>query len=359
MLASVDLLTLRLALAVVLIMTLGELLRQTAGLQGMVEALQALVANGRIVLAALPALIGLLPMVGGAMFSAPLVDEVGDKMNVDRAHKTFVNYWFRHIWEYIFPLYPSMMLAAALMGLSTARLAGAAWPLTLSAAAGGLLFGLLGVPRRSTGDPTSASRAENLRTLAKSTWPIALVIILSMTLPVDERLRMLLSMIVTIAALMAVKRIPPRNLLTIWRRHIPWSTVLLIFGALIFRRVLDSSGAIADTSAALTDMQIPRAAVTFAVPFIAGLLTGLSTAAFSIGFPVVLPLVVADGETITLAWAAWLMAGGFLGVMCSPMHLCLSMTRVYFKAPWGPVYRLIAPSTALVAATAAVILLLA
>jgi len=60
-----------------------------------------------------------------------------------------------------------------------------------------------------------------------------------------------------------------------------------------------------------------------------------------------------------LAWAAWLMAGGFLGVMCSPMHLCLSMTRVYFKASWGPVYRLIAPSTALVAATAVVILLLA
>jgi len=358
-LASADLLTLRLALAVVLIMTLGELLRQTAGLQGMVEALQALVANGRIVLAALPALIGLLPMVGGAMFSAPLVDEVGDKMNVDRAHKTFVNYWFRHIWEYIFPLYPSMMLAAALMGLSTARLAGAAWPLTLSAAAGGLLFGLLGVPRRGTGNPTPASRAENLRILAKSTWSIVLVIILSMTLPVDERLRMLLSMVITIAALMAVKRVPPRSLLTIWRRHIPWNTVLVIFGALIFRRVLDNSGAITDTSAALTDMQIPRAAVTFAVPFIAGLLTGLSTAAFSIGFPVVLPLVVADGETITLAWAAWLMAGGFLGVMCSPMHLCLSMTRVYFKASWGPVYRLIAPSTALVAATAAVILLLA
>jgi hypothetical protein len=288
-----------------------------------------------------------------------LVDEVGDKLNVDRARKTFVNYWFRHIWEYIFPLYPSMMLAAALMGLPAVRLTEAAWPLTLSAIVGGLLFGLLGVPRRGTDDLARSSRAENLRTLVDSTWPIVLVIILSMTLPLDERLRMLIGMVITIAALMTVKHVPPRDLLTIWRQRIPWSTVVVIFGALIFRRVLDNSGAVAATSAALTDMHIPLAAVTFAVPFIAGLLTGLSAAAFSIGFPVVLPLVVADGETITLAWAAWLMAGGFLGVMWSPMHLCLALTRVYFKASWGPIYRLIAPSTALVAATAAVILLLA
>ena len=78
-LTAVDLLTLRIALAVVMIMVLGELLRQTAGLKGMVEALQALVPNGRIVIAALPALVGFLPMVGGAMFSAPMVDEVGDR----------------------------------------------------------------------------------------------------------------------------------------------------------------------------------------------------------------------------------------------------------------------------------------
>jgi hypothetical protein len=46
------------------------------------EALQALIPNGRIVMAALPALVGFLPMVGGAMFSAPMVNEVGDRMRM-------------------------------------------------------------------------------------------------------------------------------------------------------------------------------------------------------------------------------------------------------------------------------------
>lgn len=358
LLTVVDLLTLRLALAVVLIMTLSELLRQTGGLKGMVESLQALIPNGRIVIAALPALVGLLPMIGGAMFSAPMVNEVGNRLDVDRERKTFINYWFRHIWEYIFPLYPSMMLAAALLGLTTTQLARATWPLTVAAVMGGLIFGLLRVPRQGSSNPHSIPRAQNLRTLAMSIWPVILVITLSLALPVDERFKLILSALVSIALMLIVKRIPLHNLWTILREHIPWQTVVVIFGALAFRCLLNNSGAVIAVSDALTNLRVPLAAVAFAVPFIAGLLTGVSAAAFSIGFPVVLPLV-ASGGTIAPAWAAWLMAGGFLGVMFSPVHLCLALTRIYFKAEWGPIYRLITPSALVVAATAAGLLLLA
>ena len=72
-------------------------------------------------------LIGLLPMIGGAMFSAPMVEEASQGLNVSRERKTFVNYWFRHSLETIFPLYPSLVLAAGLIiimfgiGLSLTR----------------------------------------------------------------------------------------------------------------------------------------------------------------------------------------------------------------------------------------------
>jgi len=197
-----------------------------------------------------------------------------------------------------------------------------------------------------------------LRTLLASIWPIALLITLSLTLPVDERVTLILSLLVTLALMMAVKHIPLRDLGTILRERIPWKSVAVVFGALAFRRVLENSGAVLATSDALTNLHIPPAAVAFGIPFIAGLLTGLVAAAFSIGFPVILTLVVADGGAIAPAWAVWLLAGGFMGTMCSPVHLCLSLTRVYFKAEWGPIYRRIAPSALLVAATAATILLL-
>jgi integral membrane protein (TIGR00529 family) len=360
-LATVDPLTLRLTAAVVLIMTLGELLRQTASTEGMVKALQALIPDGRIVVAALPALIGLLPMIGGAMFSAPMVDEVGNRLGISGERKTFINYWFRHIWEPVFPIYPSMMLGAALLGLSTLQIVKANWPLTAAAALGGVLFGLVGLDRSEAQAPPSTPRGQSLRTLAESIWPILLVIALSLTLSIDERLEqisLILSIVVTIALAMAIKRISPRVLVTIFRERIPWETVVVIIGALIFRRVLEHSSAMLAVSEDLANLHIPVAVVAFSAPFIAGLLTGLIAAAFSIGFPMALALVAVDGTTIAPEWITWLMAGGFIGGMCSPVHLCLALTRVYFKAEWGPVYRLLTPPIILVVATTAGILAL-
>ena len=360
LLASIDPLTLRLALIVVLIMIMSEILRQTGNMKSTVESLQALIPNGRIVIAALPALVGLLPMVGGAMFSAPMVDEVGDRLGAESGRKTFVNYWFRHVWEPFFPLYPSALLAMELLDLSASQLARANLPLTAAAAAGGLLFGLMGLPRRGQTDLPSASRTQSLRTLASSIWPILLVILPPLVLPFDDRVNLvlILSLIITIALMIVVNRVPLAKLGSILHKHIPWKTVVLIFSALIFRRVLENSGAVEAVSQALTDLNIPLFIIAFAVSFIPGLLTGLVAAAYSIGFPIALPLVLADGGTIAPAWVAWLIAGGYMGVMCSPMHMCLALTRVYFKAEWKSLYRFILPSAVLVVGTGAILVLL-
>jgi len=346
-LASRDYLTLRLALIVILIMVLGELLRQTEGLSQTVKALENLIPNGRIVIAAMPALVGLLPMVGGAMFSAPMVDEVGERLGVDRSRRTFVNYWFRHIWEPIFPLYPSMILAAGLLEISPSHLIRATWPITVAAIAGGFLFGLLGLSRRSDETMSDNSRKEDLRLLVSSIWPVLLVVVLSLILNIDERFDMLISLVATIGLTMALKRVPVDVLWDIFIHRVPWETVVVIFGAMIFRRVLEESGAVVAVSQALTAMNVPLVVVVFVVPFIPGLLTGLVAAAYSVGFPVVLPMLLAGDQSLTLGWIVWLVAGGITGVMCSPMHLCLALTRAYFKASWGAVYRFIVPSALL------------
>ena len=102
-------------------------------------------------------------------------------------------------------------------------------------------------------------------------------------------------------------------------------------------------------------MNVPVTVPVFAVPFFAGLLSGLGTAAFAIGFPIVLPLIAQS--PVDMGLAAWAWAGGFLGVMVSPVHLCLALTRVYFQAEWGPVYRRILPASLLVALMGAVLVL--
>ncbi|MCF6334926.1 MAG: DUF401 family protein, partial [Spirochaetales bacterium] len=76
-----------------------------AGVMGdLVESIKAKVSTKGSI-AILPAIIGLLPMPGGALFSAPLVDDCDEGAKIDPVLKTKINYWFRHIWEYTWPLY--------------------------------------------------------------------------------------------------------------------------------------------------------------------------------------------------------------------------------------------------------------
>ena len=77
--------------------------------------------------------------------------------------------------------------------------------------------------------------------------------------------------------------------------------------------------------------QIPPSIVVFLVPFTVGLLTGVTSAYIGVGFPVVLPLLGTPGLTQS-AGMLLAFAGGFMGVMASPVHLCLVLTNQYFKA---------------------------
>jgi len=285
-----------------------------------------------------------------------MVDEVGDQIGLDQERKTFINYWFRHVWEYSFPLYPPVMLAAALLKVETLQLARVTWPLTAAAVVGGTAFGLLRMPNGRRADPSGSARLASVVRLGKSVWPVALVILLALALPVNESVRLIVSLVLTIALAVAVKRVAPRLLGHILYRNVPWNMVAVLLGALIFRRVLEQSGAVGAVSRILIASQVPVPVIAFAIPFIAGLLTGLTTGAYGIGFPVVLPLVANRGA-IPPGWAVWLVAGGLLGAMSSPLHLCLSLTRVYFEAKWGPVYRRIIASGLVVATVAALHLL--
>jgi integral membrane protein (TIGR00529 family) len=348
--AAVDPFTLRLVAIVLLITFLGAILRSTLQLEGLIRSLSDLFVDRRWLLALMPMLIGLLPMVGGAMFSAPMVQEAGQGLDISRERRTFANYWFRHTWESVFPLYPALVLAAGLMGTSVQTLTLTQWPLFLAAVAGGILFGLMGIPKAVSSGDGRPGRKDTLILLLKSIWPIVLVLTLSIMIGLD----LVLSLLLTIAVLVPVHRLAPRRLLDL-AREMPLGTVPVILGAMIFRRVLETSSAIEVASGALAGLGIPVPVVVFAVPMMAGLLTGLSVGAFAIGFPIVFPLCGPD--LVGSGYGLLAYTGGFVGLMLSPMHLCLALTRVYFQAEWGGMYRRLVPAALLLAVAAAVVVL--
>jgi integral membrane protein (TIGR00529 family) len=346
--AAIDSLTLRLVAIVLLITFLGQILRSTLQLEGLIRALGDLFVDRRWLLALMPMLIGLLPMVGGAMFSAPMVEEASESLEISRERRTFLNYWFRHTLEPVFPLYPSLVLAAGLMGVPVQTLTVAQVPISLAAVAGGLLFGLLGIRGVDGSSDHPPGRKETLILLLRSIWPILLVLALSVVLKVD----LILSLLLTLAALVVVQHLGPSRLLAA-AKGTPLGTVPIIFGTMVFRRILETSGALETLSQALTASGIPLPVIVFAVPLMAGVLTGLAVGAFAIAFPIVLPLCGPD--LVGSGYGLLAYTGGFVGLMVSPLHLCLALTRVYYKAEWGGVYQRILPAAILLTLTAAVV----
>ena len=341
--------TLRLCGAVFLVLVLAELLRRTESMLKMVNALQVLVPDGRIVMAIIPTVIGMMPMIGGAMFSAPIVNGLGTRLKASAWRKTFVNYWFRHAMEYVFPTYQSLLLVSTILGVSVYTFIGASYPLTLAAVAGGVLWGLAGLGRPER-ESQAGSRRGGWRDLVVGTWPLLLVILFVVALQID----VLISLGAVCVLLIAVKRIGPAQWWDVLKRSVPLKTFSAILGVMVLKQVMEDSGAVQTIPAALAALGLPNLLVAFLVPFIVGLLTGTPPAAMALGVPVVAPLL--DTPQIDLVGGGvWMFVGCFSGVLLSPLHLCLALTREYFGAEWGDLYKRIVPAVALVVAVAGLI----
>ncbi|MEN3190802.1 MAG: DUF401 family protein, partial [Atribacterota bacterium] len=79
-LALIDPTTLRLMGIIVLVYILSGVLSKVESLDNLVDSLRGIVKDYRFTLAFIPALLGLIPMPAGAMFSAPMVKEIGDRV---------------------------------------------------------------------------------------------------------------------------------------------------------------------------------------------------------------------------------------------------------------------------------------
>jgi hypothetical protein len=300
--ALTDPVTLKLVVALTLIRVFELLLRERKILGEMTGASRALLRNRKAAMVSMPLLIGMLPSVGGAYFSAPMVDEATKGHTMTQEEKAFVNYWFRHPWEFILPLYPGLVLASAITGLELRTLIAVNLVPAALMALGGFLISMRDVKGRPSGEKISKKGF-------LSFLPIAAVLLLV----VAFRMELYLSFAAVIAGLFIVYRY----------------------------------------SAYFTSKGIPLMPMLFLLPFVTGMLTGITVGYVGAAFPLLLSLAGGD----TLAAVGFAFASGFVGVLLSPVHVCLVLTREYFKAEMGGIYRRTLPAGALVLAGATAVYL--
>lgn len=104
-------------LAMYFVMCLEHLLRTTGIIKGFMTSMKPLLRSERVLLAFMPAFLGLLPSLGGAIFSAPMVEQASKKYSLSPEKKATINYWFRHVWEYGNPIIPGVLLASQITAI--------------------------------------------------------------------------------------------------------------------------------------------------------------------------------------------------------------------------------------------------
>jgi integral membrane protein (TIGR00529 family) len=340
--------TINLLLILSAVMLLETFMSETGSMQRMVDRAREAFRDPRLAVAALPAFIGMLPSAGGAVFSCPMVDQVGESLGLSPERKAYINYWYRHLFEYWLPLYQAVVLAASILVIPTGTLIRYLLPFTAFMAGVGALVAFGGMKSPLTAVEQGETIAEHFlvwtRFLAEA-WHIIAIIILVLAFNVNVALSILLVLVV----LLVLHRYPVRRIPGMVSALVKNDIILTIATIMAFRGVLLATGAVEAMPELFASLGLPPLLAVLGIPFCAGLLMGSSVGYVGVSFPLIQGLLV-EGGMVNLPWAALAYAAGQAGFMISPLHLCFPLSVDYFRAAMGPVWVRIALSQAAVMA---------
>lgn len=336
-----------LAAAITAIILFSELLGKTGRLEKILDALAAISPGRRFSVSAIAAFIGLLPMPAGALFSAPLVDKMaGAKANASGTTRMTINLWFRHIWEFWWPLYPGFVLCTYLMRVPSLVFSLLMVPVSLGVMVIGWFFLSKGVLAEH-GDKRQAART-GILILLREVTPVLIIVV---TFLVLEFTRCLLDKIfpwannyasfifgigIAIVYLCRTNTLhAPDFFVGVWNRRVA-EIVPVVLCLSVFQGLIESSNVIAGLKAEMTAFHIAPVWIIAVLPFVAGLVTGITVGFAGVSFPIVVTLVPGE-QYLTYGILAY--GIGCLGMIMSPVHLCFAATKHYFGLSYGSIYR--------------------
>ena len=327
--------TVRLYIIVYLIALIGIMLKQTGEADAVADSVSRLFREPRPAVTILPAVIGLLPMPGGAMFSAPLFEKSAAVFSLPPEKKLVINYWFRHLWEYCWPLYPGLIVASEMLDVPITRLMASQFPFTLFMILLGLLFFILPLPRIMAERDRKISFRDILNFILRL-WFIWVIVICSVVGGVDLAVALALISLVFLVMLLLRKALSSKLFFSLLKDAFSFKILVLVFSVMVFKQVIEGSGALDSLPDVLSALGLPVVFILFVIPFSLGLMTGVNFAYIGISFAIVLPIISGN-----LTLVAFVYSSGFAGVLLSPVHLCLALSKIYFDADWGKVYKLL------------------
>lgn len=303
-----------LALAMAIIPILGGTMKDSYQIDSLIDNLRF---PRRYLLAFSASLMGLLPMPGGALLSAPIVQKAGN--GVSDILKATINNWFRHLFILIYPLSPALVASAKIAGLDIYTVILYMLPgLALS-----VLLGYFFMLRKVNGREEHADKFS----LKGLLLPLAIILsapILDFTLKKALGIGSLATVVGVTAALtlsVLLSRVS-LNARAIILRSKPWNFGLIIIGMFLYLNIFQAS----DAKSLIAGIPLPP----LILAVVAGFLLGFFTGRVQLPASIVLPVYLSSMGTINPAIFAPIYISIFFGYITSPVHPCLVVTAQYF-----------------------------
>lgn len=321
---AVEFKALDLAASVALIALLGSLLKATGQMRSLVDALKEAGVGSRPLMAFIPAILGTLPMPGGALLSAPMVEEEGRKSGVPPREGAYINLWFRHVVFLIYPFTPALILLSELVGIDLEYIVPHLIAPFLAMVAVGYLLSLRGV-RGVVG-------AKNLnwmtaKRILLGLLPLAVVPVLDLALDVPHTI----PVVVGVVLALLLSRPTASELVKVVRDAKLPNFTLSMIGIMVFRGIMIKTGVSQAVYQALQGLALPLPLLITLLSFLIGFSTGYPSASIVI-LASLLPSLTSMGLIMGLYTAS------VIGYVISPLHLCLVVTSEYFSVSFRDMY---------------------
>ncbi|RLG94976.1 hypothetical protein DRO29_06095, partial [Candidatus Bathyarchaeota archaeon] len=226
-----DQMTISLMIIVSLIPILASCMRESGLIDKMIADIKTILP-GRYVLAIMPAIMGALPMIGGALLSAPLIDDESNRLGLTSEDKSFINVWFRH-WNFlVYPLASSLILASSLAGVNLYTLISFHIIPTLIYIMLGYILSI-----RRIEDEWKPEETRNLRailTIPISLSPILLAVFLNIA-----GVHMAISLTAGIILTLILRRVQVKKIPKIIVEGFSWKIPFAMVGVMFFREMIE------------------------------------------------------------------------------------------------------------------------
>ena len=324
-----DQITIQLAVIIALIPILARSLEDTGLMDRFIKGLKGKLSP-RTVIATIPAVFGLLPMMGGALLSAPLIDEEASKLKLSPEKKTVINLWFRHIWFYASPLSSTLIILSSLTGVNLYSII----VVNLVTFLFHTFIGFFFIIKPIANVKEEASNVNFRDTLLKGSLPIAITILSNVAgVPLPA------SLVLGIISAFLLGRFGFKEAFKTFRRGFQWKLIAAVLGIMYFRYVIKFAEVDKFIVSFSQELGIPALSFLTVVPLIFGFLTAHPAASVAMSAP----MAMSAFNTVTPAMLSILYVSIVVSYNVSPLHLCLVLTAGYFKPRLKEVYRWLIP----------------